>query len=362
MDERDCLIALSLAGLHYSKPMTQLYEYFGSFEESTQATIEQIEQALGKGRYPIEVIKSMTRDQAAMKDRVQEAKSFFRVVTLLDEDYPDDLKEIYDPPWVLYVKGEPLQTKPLLGVVGARKATMYGKWAVGHFARELTRYGIGIISGLAYGIDTAGHESCLDAGGYTVGVLGGGIDQIYPKSNRYLFQQIEEKGTIISEYGPGVEPQKHFFPARNRIISGLSIGVFVVEAGERSGALITADFAMEQGREVFALPGNINSALSAGTNRLLRDGAHMVLQTEDLIEPLKGVLSNQKLDLYTKQEELFLSEEEKTIFKILQDGPKQIEQIMMASGRTVSELNGILTVLELKDLIEQHSGKRFTVR
>jgi DNA processing protein len=362
MEERECVIALSLAGLYYSKPLTALYDYFGSFQEIFGAKDEQLGAVLGKSPCREHIIKNVVRDQESLKRQVHDVQSVYRVLTLLDDDYPRDLKQIYDPPWVLYLKGKPLASVPMIGIVGARKATTYGKWAAGHFARELAHFGVGVVSGLAYGIDAAGHQSCLEAGGYSVGVLGGGIDQVYPASNRSLYEQMALSGTIISEYGPGIEPQKHFFPARNRIISGLSIGVFVVEAGERSGALITADFAMEQGRDVFALPGSITSALSAGTNRLLRDGARMVLETEDLISPLRSLLPQELLQLSAEMRTVSLSEDELLVMNAVHKGPIQLEQLIIDTGLSVSELNGILTVLELKGLVEQHPGKRFTVR
>lgn len=361
MNERDCLIALSVAGLHYSKPLTDLKEYFGSFDSVFNASDVLLERIMGNGPYRNKVVKDAIKNEKILQNQVEKTKELYTVVTLLDEDYPTNLKEIFDPPWVLYMKGIPLNDMALIGMVGARKASTYGKWAADHFARKLVRAGVGIVSGLAYGIDAAGHQGCLDAGGYSVGVLGSGIDKIYPSSNRKLYEEMELKGTIISEYGPGVEPQKHFFPARNRIISGLSAGVLVIEARERSGALITAEFAMEQGREVFAIPGNINSKLSVGTNKLLRDGARLVMETNDVTDPIQSILPTRSHEKVLESVDLLLSDEEKQIFNIVADQPIPIEMLLHKSDLSISELNGILTILELKGLVQQLPGKRFTV-
>jgi len=360
MHERDCLIALSVAGLHYSKPLSILKEYFGSFEDVFYAPGDLLEKVIGPGPYRNKVIQGAVEDKAALQHRVDEIKERHSIITLLDDQYPENLKEIYDPPWVLYIKGKPLKSNPMIGMVGARKASTYGKWAADYFARELTKFGVGVVSGLAYGIDAAGHQGCLNAGGYSVGVLGCGIDKTYPSYNQSLYRELEENGTIISEYGPGVEPQKHFFPARNRIISGLSAGIFVIEAREKSGSLITAEFAMEQGREVFALPGNINSQLSAGTNKLLRDGARCVLEINDIIEPIASMLPMEHYNDTMKEVSIPLSEQEKRVLILIAQEPTPIEVLLHKAEFTISELNGILTILELKGLVQQLPGKRFT--
>ena len=360
MNERDSLIALSVAGLHYSKPLSHLNEYFGSFQDVFSASDDLLEKVIGPGPYRNKVVKDAIRDQGALQHRIDEIKDRYTILTLMDDYYPENLKEIYDPPWVLYIKGKPLKSNPMIGMVGARKASTYGKWAADYFARELTRFGLGVVSGLAYGIDAAGHQGCLDAGGYSIGVLGCGIDKTYPSYNRNLYREMEEYGTIITEYAPGVEPQKHFFPARNRIISGLSAGVFVIEAREKSGSLITAEFAMEQGREVFALPGNINSQLSVGTNKLLRDGARCVLEINDIIEPIESILPAELRHNKTQDVNVLLSEHEKCVFTMITQEPISIELLLHKSEFTISELNGILTILELKGLVQQLPGKRFT--
>ena len=362
MDERKALIGLSIAGVQAYQPMQALMNYFGSFCEVFQSEGAHIEKALGRSQSTACAVLKASKNFSELLERIHEVENQFTVLTCRDLEYPERLLQIYDPPWVLYAKGEPDFSKPMLAMVGARRATSYGKWAAEKFAGEVSQYGIGIISGLAYGIDAASHGGCIDKLGYTVGVLGGGIDGVYPSGNRHLFKQLEDKGCIISEYPPGITPQKHFFPARNRIISGLSHGVFVVEAGEKSGALITADFAMEQGRDVFALPGNINHRMSTGTNRLLRDGARMVLETEDLVEPLGiNAALDRKVNTELTDRLPDLTEKEKRVYQVIQSEPTHPEKIVIQLQYSIAEINGILTVLELKGLVRQLPGKTFTV-
>ena len=361
MDERDHLICLSLSGLYYSKSLTMLLDYFGSFQALIESDTKLVEAVTGKDNHAYHAV-SQLKDLSihCRREKLKQVESEYEVITLLDDAYPTLLREIYDPPWVIYCKGKALSSIPMIGMVGSRKATTYGKWAAAYFSRELAVRGLGVVSGLAYGIDAASHQSCLDAGGYSIGVLGGGIDGIYPMSNRQLYAEMETQGTILSEYGPGVQPQKHFFPARNRIISGLSLGTFVVEAGEKSGALITAEFAMEQGREVYALPGNINSTMSSGTNQLLRDGARMVLNVNDIIDPIRSQELMNHLQINKVEVEPHLSAEETAVMAVIREEPVYLDALAYKCGMTVSQLNGILTILELKGLISQHPGKLFT--
>lgn len=361
MQERNSLIALSLAGLFYSKPLSALYDHFGSFCQVFETSDKLLDQVLKDGSYSFDVVRSAKKKHEVLFEKVEQVKENNTVITLLDEDYPENLGNIYDPPWVLFMRGETLKKGPMIGLVGARRASTYGKWASQHFAQHLADAGVSIVSGLAYGIDAAGHQGCLDAGGYTIGVLGTGIDKIYPAANRKLYESIQHKGTLISEYGPGVEGQKHFFPARNRIISGLADGVFVIEAGEKSGSLITAEFAMEQGREVYALPGNINSLLSVGTNKLIRDGARVVLEPEDVLDPIRHLLPPQGRTNKQKAAAAVLGLDEKKVFDLIAEEPIQFELLLHRCGLGVSALNGVLTVLELKGVVQQLPGKRFTV-
>lgn len=284
------------------------------------------------------------------------------VVTLNDEQYPVLLRSIFDPPAVLYCKGLPINNNIMyIAVVGSRRTSEYGRQMSDRFAYELSMAGIGIVSGAARGIDTMAHKGALRAEGYTIAVLGCGVDIVYPSDNRKLFLQIEEHGTLLSEYPPGTYPSPTNFPARNRIISGISKAVLVVEAGERSGALITVDFALEQGRDVYALPGNINNPYCVGTNRLLKEGARLVTDSKEIIEEstiekardLKGIEkpSSVQLDLF-----------ETEVYNALEDGEKYIEDLAFMTGIHIGKLNAIFTMLEIKGMVKQLPGNIFIRR
>lgn len=202
-------------------------------------------------------------------------------------DYPEKLRQLFDPPYGIYLRGSlPSPDRPSLAMVGARSATLYGIRVAEQFAGELSRRGIQIISGLAAGIDAAGHRGALQAGGYTLGILGGGIDTMYPRANYFLYRQMYERGGVLSEYNLGIPNSPGLFPIRNRLISAMADGVFVLEAGEKSGSFITIDQALEQGKDVFALPGRISDPLSEGCNRLIAEGAVLVQRPEDIAAPL----------------------------------------------------------------------------
>ncbi len=285
----------------------------------------------------------------------------FKILTIIDEDYPERLKEIYDPPKVLYYKGKNVLNNHSIAVVGARKMTDYGRWVTEKLVGELCKIGVTIVSGLASGIDGIAHRTTLNCEGCTIGVLGNGIDIIYPETNIGLYKNIPKDGVVITEFPLGTEPKPFNFPLRNRIISGLSLAVLVVEAKERSGSLITAYQALEQGREVFSIPGNINSIYSRGCNRLIQDGAKMVLDIDDIIEEINE-LKNLK---YSKKAEKFkdidLSELELKIFKEIKQRPISCDEIVIKTGINISTVNSILTILEIKGLIEEMSGRVFTL-
>lgn len=283
-----------------------------------------------------------------------------RVWTMEDEEYPDLLRQIPDPPLVLYARGHPLPRETaLLAVVGTRRATAYGRWAARRLARDLAKAGLGIVSGLARGIDTEAHLGALEGGGFTVAVLGCGVDVIYPPENARLYQAIATHGLVLSEFPPGTQPKPGHFPARNRLISGLARGVLVVEAGPRSGALITADLALEQGRDVFAVPGPINSPVSQGTNELIKQGAKLVAAAADVLEEYGLAAPVQSA---TRPAPPQLTAREREVLRLLGGGPVQIEELAELSGYNITELAGILTLLEVKGLVQQLPGKQFVVR
>lgn len=271
-------------------------------------------------------------------------------VRLPDADYPRLLREIPLPPPVLYVRGQLKSADELaVAIVGTRRATVYGRQATERFASELAAQGVTIVSGLARGIDTHAHAAALDAGGRTIAVLGCGPDLVYPPENAKLAARIVEQGAIVTEFAPGTQPDAGNFPARNRLISGLSLGVLVTECPDDSGALITARFAGEHGRDVFAVPGNITSRASAGANRLIQDGAKLVLDAGDILGELNLHLAPQQMEL---RELLPENEAEAALLALLDAAgePRHIDDLCRASGLPVAAVSGTLVMMELKGL------------
>ncbi|MBI4853211.1 MAG: DNA-protecting protein DprA [Acidobacteria bacterium] len=293
-----------------------------------------------------------------------------KAITLASENYPKLLREISDPPIVLYTKGnlDLALTQPAIGVIGARRCSTYGQYASEMLSNDLASRGITIISGLARGIDTVAHRSAIKANGQTIAVMGNGLDQVYPKENSLLAKEIENCGGIISELPLGAPPLPQNFPFRNRIIAGMCLGVLVVEAAEKSGSLITARLAMEQNREVFAIPGNITSANSFGPNYLIKDGAKLVQHWQDVVEELPLGIKARLLDkAYAEnsvQTELFpqtpLSENEQKVYDLMKlDQACHIDELAFACKLMPSQLLATLLELEIKDKIKQLPGKNF---
>jgi DNA processing protein len=278
-----------------------------------------------------------------------------------DFKYPEKLRQIYDFPLGLCVKGRLPKEKILsIAMVGAREVTPYGRQAAEYFSKELSRSGVQIISGLARGVDGCSHRGALSVEGYTLGVLGCGIDLQYPKSNQYLYEQMEEKGGIISEYPIGTPPFSSNFPKRNRIISGISDGVFIIEAKEKSGSLITADFALEQNREVFALPGRYYDELSYGCLNLLQKGAKLVYHPKNITE--EYAFFSQIQTNFTKQKNFPLADKEKVVYDCLRLEPKYIDKIVSECCLPVSEVLTILTILEIKQYIIQTQKNYYRIK
>jgi len=281
-----------------------------------------------------------------------------RYITYMENEYPDRLQYFKDKPAGLFVKGKlPDDETPTVAIVGARNCTSYGKDVAEHLARELTNAGVSVISGLALGVDGAAHKGCLDAGGETYAVLGCGVNICYPRENFRLFRAIEEHGGIISECMPGTMPIPMHFPMRNRIISGLSDAVIITEAREKSGSLITGDLALEQGKEVFAVPGRINDALSAGCNRLIRMGAAICLGPEDVIQ-FFGVKYRKKL-CEKKNTEKALAKKEKLVYSFIDSRPKSLEEIVTFCQISVSEAMETVMTLEMNGLIRSEGNQYY---
>ncbi|HZK35172.1 MAG TPA: DNA-processing protein DprA [Bacillota bacterium] len=301
-----------------------------------------------------------SNDEALDKARKTMEMPGISILTLQSPEYPPLLKAIYDPPAILYTKGQPLDTvSSSIAIVGARRSSDYGRMSAKKLASELAESGVTIVSGMARGIDTFAHKGTLEVeSGYTVAVLGCGVNYVYPPENKDLYKKILERGTIVSEYPPESIPTPGNFPARNRIISGLASGTLVIEAGVKSGALITVDYALEQGRDVYALPGNFNSPFSKGTNKLLKDGAKVITGVDDILEDLdiENRLSRQTskavvLDFFETQ-----------VYNALETGEKGVEELLQLTGLDSGRLNAVLTLMELKGIIKKLPGNIFTVQ
>jgi DNA processing protein len=273
--------------------------------------------------------------------------------------YPSLLAEISGRPSILFVRGEltPADERAV-AIVGTRRTTQYGRQAAEQVASELAQAGVTVVSGLARGIDTVAHRAALAAGGRTIAVLGSGVDIIYPSENRNLAEQIIESGAVVSEFVPGTKPDAQNFPARNRIVSGMSLGTVIVEAPARSGALITASFAADQGREVFVIPGNVYSPASEGANALLRDGARLVRHGGDVLEDLGFVTGGSNA---IAQMPLQIDEKESRVFSIVGRDASHIDDIAEQANLTAAETGAILLTLELKGLL-RNLGAQYYVR
>ncbi len=276
-----------------------------------------------------------------------------KLVPFTDENYPEHLKKLpYSPP-LLYIRGALHDGIPSVAIVGSRKASNYGKVVAERFAKELARAKLVIISGLARGIDTHAHRGAIEENGTTIAVLGCGIDRIYPPENLHLIKKIIEKGAVVSEFSIGTQPYAGNFPMRNRIISGLSDAILVVEATLKSGTFTTVQWALEQGKEVFAVPGNITEETSKGTNRLIMDGARPVTSSQDILTALK-------LDRIIEKKELPpLTDEERKVYESLIDKAIHIDQLSHILPIPVSRLSGILLSMELKSVVRQLPGRYF---
>ena len=285
------------------------------------------------------------------------------LVKFTSPDYPKSLFEIPDPPPFLYVKGELRSRELAIAVVGSRRATAYGLLTTTKLSGVLAGRGMCIVSGMARGVDTAAHKGALQAGGRSIGVLGCGIDQVYPPENRTLFEEMATKGCLVSEFPLGTLPLAENFPRRNRIISGLSRGVLVVEAAEKSGSLITAQYALEHGRDVFAVPGNISFATSRGCNRLIKQGAKLVDCVEDILEDLPGGdLVALDTPLFQSPRRAFaLSPKEAAIYELLARSPLHIDDIISQTELTAGEVSSMLLHLELKGAVTPLPGTHYAV-
>ncbi len=286
-------------------------------------------------------------------------KKGIKIIDIFSDNYPQRLREIASPPPLLFLRGE-LEREDWLSiaVVGSRRPSAYGITVAEQLTGELASLGLTIVSGMARGIDSVAHKEALKAGGRTIAVLGSGVDVVYPAENRSLMERIAVSGAVISEFLPGTRPERGNFPRRNRIISGLSLGVLVVEATTKSGTLITAGYAIEQGRDVFAVPGRVNSSLSAGTNELIKKGAKLVLTVEDIVEEFAHEI-RQFLKQKSKPKRVELTPEEEALLRHITDEPVHVDELTRTSGLPLYKILSILTGLEIKGMVRQTEGKRF---
>ena len=360
MQDIKYLIALS----HFPKfgpvRLQRLQNYFQDQETAFKADFSTLRQAGIEENVAYEFIAARA---GIDPDRILEnlAKENIQAISLKDDIYPPLLKEIYNPPQVLYCKGSLIENESAnLAVVGTRKFTPYGKRIVEDIIRKIASR-LTVVSGLAIGIDTLAHDITLAAKGRTIAVLGSGLDKqnIYPVQNRFLAERIvAEGGALISEFVPGTPALKHHFPQRNRIISGLSLGTLVIEADQKSGSLITAKFALEQNREVFAVPGPIYSQFSLGTNSLIKEGAKAVTRAEDIMETLN--LAEVKMFIESKKI-IPESQEEKIILDILGKDSKHINEIVRSAKLDTSKINSTLTIMEMKGMVKNLGGMMYVI-
>jgi len=354
-----CLINIPELG---SSTIKRLYDHFGSVGSVFGASGAELCKVEGITKKQVNSILSTRR----MNDPAEELKKTkrFNFVTLDDPDYPEKLKNTYDPPPVLFHQGDiKTLSKRAIAIVGTRKPSSYGSESARRFASELVRLGFVIVSGMAYGIDSEAHRGCLDAGGETVAVFGCGIDKIYPSENIRLAQQISKSGCLISEYFPGTPSTNWTFPRRNRIISGLSLGVVVIEGGMDSGSLITAKLALDQGREVFAVPGHVDSQNSKGPHWLIKQGAKLVDSVEDILDELNIPFPKERAGpAFAGRDLSGLPEGERRICEALSLEPMHIDQLVCRTGLSVQEVSSLLLMLEVKGAVRELGGKTFALR
>ena len=366
LTEHDAILVLNAINGFGIKRIRTLIERFGSLAAALQAPLEAF--MAFPGIPQASRINLQTFDaEKFLKNQYAACHAFgARTLTFLDEGYPSSLRDIPDPPAVLYAAGPfPERLDCAIAIVGARRASLYGLQVAEHFAAGFAELGIPVVSGLARGVDAAAHRGALRAGGTTLAVLGCGLDVIYPPENKSLYEVLREKGCLLSEFPFGTLPLPAHFPRRNRIVSGLSLGVVVVEAGLKSGALVTAGFALEQGREVFAVPGRIDSDMSDGPLALIKQGAKPVLSIRDVLEDLPlEVLSPGKDPGDEGGEALVcgLGSDERTVFDLVREGPVAYEVLEGRTGLGPTMLMAALLALEIRGKISQKPGRMYALR
>ncbi len=350
-------------GNHLFKRLT---DRFKSPELVFKASSEELFGVKGISHRLVSVIQNYKIPEKVKEEIDLTQKNGFKIITLSDPDYPPLLLHIPDPPPFLYLYGNLNHSAKNIAVVGSRGATRYGISAAIRLCKDLASSGITVVSGMARGIDTAAHEGALMGNGKTIAVLGSGLCRVYPSENLKLFHKIAENGAVISEFNLMAEPAPYHFPIRNRIISGMSMGTVVVEAGKRSGALITANLATDQGRDVFAVPGNIHSFKSIGPHNLIKDGAKLVMNVQDILEELPDIIKTHIVNQNISQDKILeklppLTSDEAIVFKALGPYPIHIDDLIRKISMEPGKLSSILLQLELKGVVYQAPGKLFSI-
>lgn len=361
LEDRDSFIVLALVPGIGPKTMLRLLEAFSSAGDVLSATLSQLSRVHRVGPKLATAIRDANRDGMATRIREHCHDHSIDILLPWDRAYPKLLREIQDPPLVLFAKGTFRPSDSMaIGIVGTRHATHYGRQMAERVTTELCKYQFTIVSGLARGIDAVCHRAALEASGRTIAVLGGSLSEIYPPEHKDLAQQVSENGVLLSETPPFSKPKAGVFPQRNRIISGLSLGVVVVEAADRSGSLITARHAGEQGRDVFAIPGPVTSRTSRGCHRLIRDGAVLIEGADDILEHLGPMAFRTEVSpgvVVHKPSELQLNEVEQKVLMAIDVQSTDIDQVISRSGLPVPRVLSTISVLELRGLVSRTGGR-----
>ena len=363
MDDFEGLLRLNMISGIGTITYRRLIDYLGSVKTILDCPKSTLEKIPGVGPKIAARIVNGSKAADVDKEIKLAEKNNVKIVPFTSDQFPHNLKKIYDPPLLLYIKGDIIKSDTLaFAIVGARKSSYYGMTQAERFGRQLAQVGFCIVSGMARGIDTNAHTGAIKGKGRTIAVLGSGLGVIYPSENKELSEKIAANGAVISELPMSTPPNNRNFPPRNRIISGLSLGVLVVESTLRSGSAITAKWALEHGKEVFAIPGNIDSNYSRGTNKLIKDGAKLVEDISDIVEELGPLAESIHINDSEKVADirsLTLNSKENKIFSILSSTPVAIDDITAKAGLPPSNVSSILMILEVKRMVKQLSGKRF---
>ena len=341
----------------------RLLERFNHPVAVFQASMEELLSVEGMGQRVAGAIRQGPFEKAVERELYLLSEVKGTLLTIHEEAYPRRLKNIYDPPPLLYVRGTLKREDDFaIAIVGSRKTSPYGRAITEKLSQDLAAHGITIVSGMARGIDSVAHHGALSAGGRTLAVLGCGVDVVYPPENRRLCEEIIAHGAVLSEFPMGSPPEGSHFPKRNRMISGLSLGVVVVQAGQKSGSLITANCALEQGREVFAVPGNVGINGSSGTNQLIKDGAKLVAGSSDILEEVIPQWKREKEEEGAQEKKVILplSPDERLVYDLLGEDPLHIDPLIRESRLDPGKVLSLLLGLELKGLVLQWPGKCFS--